>query len=94
MRSAFLGLALLAADVAAQQTTPFTAGSATAAPGTTAYGNIAVAAGTDSGLSIPVAVIRGQPAFGDDRHQRPQMLIAAKPAGGAVQDNPNMDTTQ
>ena len=43
----------------AQQTSSFTVGSATAAPGTTAYGAIAVPAGVDSGLQIPVAVIRG-----------------------------------
>ncbi|HEX3867117.1 MAG TPA: succinylglutamate desuccinylase/aspartoacylase family protein [Gemmatimonadaceae bacterium] len=42
-----------------EQTTPFTVGSATAAPGTTAYGAIAIPAGSDSALDIPVAVIRG-----------------------------------
>lgn len=45
--------------LAAQQTKGFTVGSASAAPGTTAYGAIAVPAGVDSGLLIPVAVIRG-----------------------------------
>jgi predicted deacylase len=58
MKSLF-ALVFGAASLAAQQTTPFTVGSASAAPGTTAYGAIAVAAGSDSGLSIPVAVIRG-----------------------------------
>jgi predicted deacylase len=51
--------ALLTLPLAGQQSTPFTVGSATAAPGTTAYGAIAVAAGADSALSMPVAVIRG-----------------------------------
>jgi hypothetical protein len=41
------------------QSTPFSVGSATAAPGTTAYGAIDVPAGNDSALSMPVAVIRG-----------------------------------
>lgn len=41
------------------QTTAFRVGSAAATAGTTAYGIIAVAAGPDSALSIPVAVIRG-----------------------------------
>lgn len=41
------------------QSSSFSVGSATAAPGTTAYGAIDVAAGPDSSLSIPVAVIRG-----------------------------------
>lgn len=44
---------------AQQQTTPLTVGSATATPGTTAYGAITVPAANDSGSSIPVAVIRG-----------------------------------
>ncbi len=43
----------------AQQTTSFTVGSATAAPGTTAYGSIDIPAGSDSALQIAVAVIRG-----------------------------------
>jgi uncharacterized protein len=41
------------------QTSPFSVGSAAAAPGATAYGAIDIAAGPDSALSIPVAVIRG-----------------------------------
>jgi predicted deacylase len=49
----------LASTLGAQQSTPFTVGSATAAPGTTAYGNIAIPAGSDSALQIAVAVIRG-----------------------------------
>jgi uncharacterized protein len=47
------------APLGAQQSTPFTVGSAAAAPGTTAYGAIAIPAGSDSALSMPVAVIRG-----------------------------------
>jgi uncharacterized protein len=43
----------------AQQMSSFTVGSATALPGTTAYGAISVPAGVDSALQIPVAVIRG-----------------------------------
>jgi uncharacterized protein len=50
---------LSASTIVAQQTTPFTVGSATAAPGTTAYGFIAIPAGSDSALEIAVAVIRG-----------------------------------
>jgi predicted deacylase len=50
--------ALVASSLAAQQT-PLTVGTATAAPGTTAYGAIAIPAGTDSALQIAVAVIRG-----------------------------------
>jgi len=45
--------------LAAQQSTPFSVGTANAAPGTTAYGAMNVAAGADSALSMPVAVIRG-----------------------------------
>src|SRR5216110_2550907 len=37
----------------------FTVGTATAARGQTAYGQIVVPAGVDSGLKIPVAVIHG-----------------------------------
>jgi len=48
-----------ASTIIAQQTAPFTVGSATAAPGTTAYGAIAIPAGSDSALQIGVAVIRG-----------------------------------
>src|SRR4051812_23426833 len=43
----------------AQQPTSFSVGSATAGPGTTVYGTIAISAGSDSALSMPVAVIRG-----------------------------------
>jgi predicted deacylase len=50
---------ICASTIIAQQTTPFTVGSATAAPGTTAYGGIAIPAGSDSALQIAVAVIRG-----------------------------------
>jgi predicted deacylase len=46
-------------SLAAQQTSSFSVGSATAAAGSTAYGAIAVPAGVDSGVQIPVAVIRG-----------------------------------
>jgi hypothetical protein len=52
-------LALFAAAAGAQQTSSFTVGTASAAPGQTAYGAIAIPAGSDSALSIPVAVIRG-----------------------------------
>ncbi len=50
---------LCASTLIAQQTTPFTVGSATATPGATAYGAIAIPAGSDSALQISVAVIRG-----------------------------------
>jgi len=53
---------LCASTIIAQQTTPFSVGSATAAPGTTAYGSIAIPAGSDSALQIAVAVIRGAKA--------------------------------
>jgi uncharacterized protein len=49
----------LAGAALAQQTGSFTVGSATASPGTTAYGIIAIPAATDTGSNIPVAVIRG-----------------------------------
>ncbi|MDB4873740.1 MAG: Succinylglutamate desuccinylase/aspartoacylase [Gemmatimonadetes bacterium] len=52
-------LLVLGSAARAQQSSSFTVGSATASPGTTAYGAIAIAAGSDSALSIPVAVIRG-----------------------------------
>jgi predicted deacylase len=52
-------LLVLGTGARAQQSSSFTVGSATASPGTTAYGAIAIAAGGDSALSIPVAVIRG-----------------------------------
>lgn len=50
---------LLPAVVLAQQTSSFTVGSAVAPPGTTAYGAISIPAASDSGLEIPVAVVRG-----------------------------------
>ena len=50
---------MFAATAAAQRPSPFSVGSATAAQGQTSYGAIAVPAGSDSALSIPVAVIRG-----------------------------------
>jgi predicted deacylase len=50
---------LSSAALGAQQSTPFTVGSARAAPGTTAYGALAIPAGSDAALSMPVAVIRG-----------------------------------
>jgi predicted deacylase len=50
---------LCASTLLAQQTTPFTVGSATTAPGTTAYGAISIPAGADSALQIAVAVVRG-----------------------------------
>ena len=53
------GASLVAASTLAAQQASFTVGSATAASGSTAYGTIAVPAGNDSGLQIPVAVIRG-----------------------------------
>jgi predicted deacylase len=52
-------IVVISSGALAQQTSSFTVGSATATPGTTAYGAIAVAAGADSALQIPVAVIRG-----------------------------------
>ena len=53
--------ALLASNALAQQqqSSAFTVGSATAQRGTTATGVIAVPAGSDSALDIPVAVIHG-----------------------------------
>jgi uncharacterized protein len=59
LRLTFAVRLLCASTIVAQQTTPFTVGSATAAPGTTAYGFIAIPAGSDSALEIAVAVIRG-----------------------------------
>ena len=52
-------LALFATAAGGQQPSAFTVGSATASKGQTAYGVIAVPAGSDSALSIPIAVIRG-----------------------------------
>jgi predicted deacylase len=57
--SALLCLALPNAIAAAQQTRTVSVGSASAAPGTTAYGSIDVPAGSDSALRIDVAVING-----------------------------------
>jgi len=51
--------ALLALLIASAPPQDITVGSATAAPGKTAYGLIAVPAGSDSALNVPVAVIRG-----------------------------------
>jgi len=56
--AAALALAILTPALRAQQGA-FTVGSASAAPGTRAYGVLAVPAGSDSALDIPVAVIRG-----------------------------------
>jgi uncharacterized protein len=62
-RTRSIVIALLAPiALGGQQPSNFTVGSATAAPGTTAYGAIAVPAGVDSALQIPVAVIRGSRA--------------------------------
>lgn len=55
----FIATAMCFPALLVAQSQSFTVGSATAAPGTTAYGAIAVAAGSDSALSMPVAVIRG-----------------------------------
>lgn len=54
-------ISILSLAIAAAPTPPqdFTVGSATAAPGKTAYGVISIPAGPDSALNIPVAVIRG-----------------------------------
>lgn len=52
-------LSIVCAATLGAQTSTFTVGSATATPGTTAYGAIDIPAGSDSALSIPVAVIRG-----------------------------------
>ncbi len=51
--------ALFVTAAGAQRPSSFTVGSATAGAGQVAYGAIAVPAGSDSALSIPVAVIRG-----------------------------------
>ena len=59
IRLAALAHLLSMSALVGQQSGPFTVGSATAAPGTTAYGAIAIPAGSDSALNIPVAVIRG-----------------------------------
>jgi uncharacterized protein len=57
--SAFALLLTSTAPLVAQQPAPFTVGSATASPGTTQYGTIAIPAGNDAALDIGVAVIRG-----------------------------------
>src|SRR5689334_5547456 len=59
-RSAALSLLVSSVALAQRHDTPsFTVGTATAQRGTTATGTIPVPAGSDSGLSIPVAVIHG-----------------------------------
>ena len=57
MHRAFVILSLVAAPALSQQ--PVSVGTATASPGTTAYGSIMVLAGSDSALKIDVAVING-----------------------------------
>ncbi|MGH2362584.1 MAG: hypothetical protein ACRDGM_18825 [bacterium] len=52
-------ISLFALLLAASPPQDFTVGTATAAPGKTAYGQLAIPAGSDSALTIPVAVIRG-----------------------------------
>ena len=59
IRQAGLAAIFAAPALFAQQSGPFTVGSATATPGTTAYGSIAIPAGSDSALRIAVAVVRG-----------------------------------
>jgi uncharacterized protein len=59
LRSFLLGAAALCASGVGAQQSPFTVGSATASPGTIAFGEIAVAAGSDSALRLPVIVVRG-----------------------------------
>ncbi|HEX4683133.1 MAG TPA: succinylglutamate desuccinylase/aspartoacylase family protein [Gemmatimonadaceae bacterium] len=60
MRLQFVASSLLvAATGLGAQNASFAVGSANAAPGITAYGTIDVPAAGDSGLAIPVAVIRG-----------------------------------
>jgi predicted deacylase len=58
-RLASLSAASLIATHASFGQTPLKVGTAAATPGTTAYGAIAVPAGSDSALKIAVAVIRG-----------------------------------
>jgi uncharacterized protein len=55
----FVAAVAALSSIAAAQQGAFTVGSATATAGTTAYGAIAVPASSDSGLNMPVAVIRG-----------------------------------
>lgn len=91
-------LALVGSALNAQQAS-FTVGSATAAAGTIAYGSIAVPAGSDSALQMPVVVIRGTKAgptvaFVSGSHgteyssiiamQRLAARIDAKKLGGTV----------
>ena len=57
----FVAIAGLLASTARAQGA-FTVGSASASPGTTAYGVISIPAGTDTALDMPVAVIRGAKA--------------------------------
>lgn len=52
-------ISLLSLVLAAVPPQDFTVGTATASPGKTAYGAIAIPAGSDSALTFPVAVIRG-----------------------------------
>src|SRR6476469_5598517 len=62
LRGSIVVLLVLASAARAQQQqarAPYSVGSATAQPGTTATGVIAVPAGSDSALDIPVAVIHG-----------------------------------
>ena len=52
-------ISFLSLMLAAAPPQDVTVGSATAAPGKTGYGQLAIPAGSDSALNIPVAVIRG-----------------------------------
>lgn len=56
--SGVLGLSLFA-SAAGQTPAPLTVGTVTASPGSTAYGEIQVPAGSDAATNLPVAVIRG-----------------------------------
>jgi uncharacterized protein len=51
--------AVLPVTLLGQATAAFTVGTATASPGATATGVMVVPPGSDSGLAIPVAVIKG-----------------------------------
>ena len=59
VRQACLAAIFAVPPLFAQQSGPFTVGSATATPGTTAYGSIAIPAASDSALRIAVPVVRG-----------------------------------
>src|SRR3989442_13503489 len=59
---------------AAQDRATFTVGTATAARGQKAFGTIEVPAGSDAGLSIPVAVFHGA-------KPRPVLALVAGPHG-------------